>query len=245
MLKYETNKKTIYLILEWIWLFTAALIYGASLLLPAAIFTKIFLSLGFIYAILFVPFGIYVFLGFLILFTGIFHKLIPPVKEGKYPLGKCREVTKWLVHSGIVNFINVPGFQNLIRSNPILRNMYYFMNGAKIHKTALISYDVCIVDPFLVEIGKGTKIGRWAKIACHYSDENNFVFKKTIIGKNVLIGADCMIGPGVVIGDGAVVYAKSNVFPNTAVPAGEIWSGSPARFRAKLNKENKYDEITN
>jgi acetyltransferase-like isoleucine patch superfamily enzyme len=239
MAKYETNKSIVYLILEWVWVLFALIIYGASLIVPVIIFTAIFHSLGLVISVLFLPAGVYIFLGFLILFTGLLHKLISPVKEGVYPLGRCKEVTNWLIHAGILNFISVPGFQNLIRSNPLLRRFYHLLNGAKIHPSALISYDACIVDPFLIEIGEGTKIGRWAKLAGHYSDENSFIFKKIIIGKNVLIGADCMIGPGVNIGDYSVVYAKSNVFPNTVIPSGEVWSGSPARFRKRISDEKQ------
>jgi acetyltransferase-like isoleucine patch superfamily enzyme len=52
------------------------------------------------------------------------------------------------------------------------------------------------------------------------------------VGNNVWVGANCVLLPGVTIGDNAIIAAGSVV--TTAVPAGEIWGGVPARRRSTV-----------
>jgi acetyltransferase-like isoleucine patch superfamily enzyme len=232
------NKNNIgYSCLEWLWVAGAILIYGSSLILPVRLLIFLNTSYGLYVCFFFVPVGLYIFLAVLMLITGILNKLFPRIQEGTYPLLNRKEVTNWIIHTGIHNYILVPGFYNLIRSNPFLRRLYYKLFGAVIHPSALISYDVSLIDPYLVEIGEGTKIGRWAKLLGHIADEKQFVLGKIKIGKHVLIGGECIIGPGVTIGDGSVVNGRSSVLPFTQIPTGEMWAGTPARFRKKLNSD--------
>lgn len=233
MLKTSNRESFSYACLEWLWVIGAVLVYGSSLILPARLFVIILDNYGLGLSMFFMPLGVYLFLAVLILILGILHNLFPQVKEGKYPLKRSREVTIWTIQAGINNFVTVPGFNNLIRSNPLLRRLYYKLIGAKIHTSALISYDVSIIDPFLVEIDEGVKIGRWAKLLGHIADEKHFTFGKIKIEKNVLVGGECIIGPGVVIGEGSVITGRSSVLPYTVIPSGEMWAGTPARFRKK------------
>jgi maltose O-acetyltransferase len=55
---------------------------------------------------------------------------------------------------------------------------------------------------------------------------------KVTIGKDARVGANSVILPGVTIGEKSIIGAGSVVTTN--VPAGEVWYGTPARFRRTL-----------
>ncbi len=140
----------------------------------------------------------------------------------------------WMLHAGIHNYIRIPGLIKIIHANPILRRFYYTLSGAKIHKSVIISYDASLLDPFFIEIGEDSKIGEWSKVSGHIADEKRFIFGKVKIGKRVLVGAECSIAPGVEIGDDSMIMAYSRVLPGTIIPPGELWGGTPARFKKKF-----------
>ena len=225
--------------LEWIWFLTALLVYGISLIIPFLILEYFYNQYGLLIFALIFPLCMYLNLFFLILISGLLRQLLPDVKQGVFRLNDKKEVTNWLLHTGIVNYIMVPKLDNLIRSNPLLKSLYYKLMGAKIHRTAMISYDVKIIDPFLVEIGEGTKIGRWAKIAGHYADENNYIIGKVKVGKNAIIGGFCFLAPNSSIGDSSILLAKSYTLPGMNIPPGEVWGGNPARFKKKRDDNEK------
>ena len=231
--------KNKYSYLEWIWFITALMVYGISLLIPFCILEYIYINYGIILLSLFFPLCIYLCLFFIIIISGLLRSMLPNVKEGVYALNAKKEITNWLLQTGIVNFIIVPKLDNLIRSNPLLKSLYYKLMGAKIHKTVMLSYDVKIIDPFMIEIGQGTKIGRWVKIAGHFADENNYTIGKVKVGKNVLIGGLSALAPNSSIGDSSILLAKSYTIPGMHIPEGEVWGGTPARFKKKIDGNEK------
>jgi acetyltransferase-like isoleucine patch superfamily enzyme len=168
------------------------------------------------------------------LLAGFLHRLCPRVAPGSYALHGSPEVTRWLLHYSIENLLRLPGVMGLVLANPLLRRMHFALAGARIHRRTRLSYECRLLDPYLVAIGEGSKVGAFTRFIGHYSDERRFVIGTITVGRNVLIGGDSDIGPGVVIGDGSMVQGKSLVLPFTVIPPGEIWGGSPARFRKRL-----------
>jgi len=81
-----------------------------------------------------------------------------------------------------------------------------------------------------VVIEDGVKIGFGCAILSHSSIDQKA--GKVILRKGCKVGANTVIMPGVSIGEAAVV--GSNSFVNRDIPPGEIWLGSPARFRASV-----------
>lgn len=224
-----------YHLMEWLWSVVAMALYGLIILLASYVIHTIISLTNLYIGIFMIPASIYVSILLLITLTGLLHSLVPSVDEGTYVIGnRTGNVMKWMFHAGIVNFIRIPGLVRVIHANPLLRKTYYHMHGAKIHPSVVISYDAIIADPFMVEIGEGSKLGEWVKIAGHHADNEYFVLNRVKIGKNVMIGADSIVGPGVVIGDNSIIAARSAIIPGTNIPANEFWYGSPARRQKKL-----------
>lgn len=90
-------------------------------------------------------------------------------------------------------------------------------------------------DPDLTEIGDDTIIGAHTHICCHSvtvqpDGSQAYARDPVVIGRRVTVGGDCRINQGVTIGNDSILEPGSNVMPFTAIPAGEVWGGSPARF---------------
>jgi len=222
--------------LEWLWVIILWIILGISLLPSAGIIAFAATRWTIPGTALLLPPSLFVSFVLYVTITGLLKRMLPPVAEGTFRLetGK-RATTIWMLHYGINNYLRVFGFQRLVQSNPLLRRLYFSLYGAKIDRCAKISYETDLLDPSLVEICEGTKIGAYTTIAGHYSDETSFILGRVRIARNVLVGGETLIGPGVTIGEGAIIEARSGILPNTVIPAGEVWGGSPARFRRTIH----------
>ena len=58
--------------------------------------------------------------------------------------------------------------------------------------------------------------------------------ERTLVKKGASIGANATILAGITIGEGAMVGAGSVV--TKSIPAGEVWSGNPAKFLKKAEQ---------
>lgn len=97
-------------------------------------------------------------------------------------------------------------------------------------------------EPYLIEIGEGTKITAGCTFITHdgamyvirkmekYKDARNFGRIK--IGKNCFIGNNCTLLPGVEIGDHSILGAGSVL--NSSVPANSVYAGVPAKFISSI-----------
>jgi len=64
------------------------------------------------------------------------------------------------------------------------------------------------------------------------------------IGDHSKIEAGSILSDGVVVEQNAVVGSGSLVLPGVTIPAGELWSGKPAKFERKLTPEEITDLST-
>ncbi len=74
----------------------------------------------------------------------------------------------------------------------------------------------------LVQIGHNTRIGAGSIIVAQVG-----ISGSTQLGRGVTVGGQAGLGGHVEVGDGATVAAQAGVFGS--IPAGETWSGYPAR----------------
>jgi hypothetical protein len=107
-----------------------------------------------------------------------------------------------------------------------------------------------VADPDLIEIGDFTIIGGGAAISGHLwtilpNGKRVYVSAPVKIGARVLVGGGALVLCGCSIGDDAIIEPHSYLEPHTQVAAGEIWSGSPAIFRAKRTRFQETRAISN
>ena len=85
---------------------------------------------------------------------------------------------------------------------------------------------------FGVEIKDDVQIGSHCSIYSHSTIDQK---KGTVLlKKNCKIGTHCTVMPNVTIGENSVIGAYS--FVNKDVPDNEIWTGTPASFKSKVDK---------
>ena len=116
-------------------------------------------------------------------------------------------------------------------------------------------------DVNLIRVGENTNIQDGTIVHCNH-DRSGDDYRATgggmptYIGDNITIGhkallhacrleSGCFIGMGAIVMDeavieeGAMVAAGAMVTPGKRVPGGELWAGSPAKFRRPLSEEEK------
>lgn len=81
-----------------------------------------------------------------------------------------------------------------------------------------------------VEIGDDVQIGSHCSIYSHSTIDNKK--GRILLKKNCKIGTHSTIMPGVIIGENSIVGAYS--FVNKNIPRNQIWTGVPAKFKAKI-----------
>lgn len=80
-----------------------------------------------------------------------------------------------------------------------------------------------------------------AKLGSEVVISSGAVVRSATIGDGAMIGMGAVVLPGATIGPDAFVDAGAIVAEGTHVPAGQLWTGSPARFlRALTADEVKY-----
>jgi UDP-2-acetamido-3-amino-2,3-dideoxy-glucuronate N-acetyltransferase len=82
-----------------------------------------------------------------------------------------------------------------------------------------------------VQIEDDVKIGYGCTILSYSSIDGRH--GRVILRKGCNLGANSVVQPGVEIGEGSTIGANSLV--NNNIPPGELWTGSPARFKKKMD----------
>lgn len=65
------------------------------------------------------------------------------------------------------------------------------------------------------------------------------------IGDNVYIGAQSTVLDGATIGSFSIVGPASVVAPNTQIPSGQLWTGTPAKYVRDLTEQEKQSMVKN
>lgn len=163
--------------------------------------------------------------------------------------------------AGLLNYI----WNNIVTHIPIhfLRKLFLRLFNKNISKSSVILLHVRILNFWKVEIGDRVVVNQYVLIDCrkyivrvahdadigpycriwtlgHDADSNSHDVRgsNVIIGHHVWLASGVTILPGVEVGVGAVAASGAVVTKN--IPAGEIWSGVPARYVRKRDNELKY-----
>jgi len=131
----------------------------------------------------------------------------------------------------------------------ILRYLYFWLLGAKIHYRGLLPNNFHCYEPELITIGDSTIIGSDAFLTCHVLSGNKREFKiapiyigehcligagahilaGTTINNSVTIGIASIIGTNAKIGEHSIILNRSYVKSNQVIPDNEVWAGIPAK----------------
>lgn len=171
----------------------------------------------------------------------ILRLFIPKLKEGFY-----RSKDGRLPLQGFIFMLNafltvaryrvpwaimISAISSLFPIHPVYRRLF----GP--NTPTIILWDLCnVLDPSLVEAGKGVVFGVGSTIACHVFDHRGLLVRKVKIGDYAVIGAyaDIVLSD---VGHHAIVAARSVLTPNTVIGPYELWAGNPARKIRDLRKK--------
>ena len=167
-------------------------------------------------------------LGVLLLITPIGRMLLAAagarvilagITPGDYPRGGRINMRVWLAE----RWVDEVGATST--AGAVLLRWYARLLGADIGRDV----DLHALPPVtgMLRIGDGASIEPEVDLTGHWLDGDRLKIGPVRIGAGARIGARSTLCPGADIGDGADVVSGSAVFGH--VPAGERWSGSPAR----------------
>lgn len=167
-------------------------------------------------------------LMFVLLLVLIKRALIGEVPYGRFFLTSPKSY-RWMAADRVVKIMVRSPFQAWINENAFLRYLFYRGMGARITTTFLAGNGIKIPEPWAIRVGENVVLGDEAILTGHKVERNTVTLDRIEIGNDVIIGARSMVFPGVRIGDRAMIGANSVVTRGTEIPAGEVWSGNPAR----------------
>lgn len=168
---------------------------------------------------------VYMSMGPLLLLLGIATKwlVMGRYREGDYPLWGTYYFRWWFARRMMSL---VP--DSILLGTPIVR-LYLRALGAKIGRHVHIEggkFDA----PDLLNIGDDTCIGRGATLSCCAVERGLLRIRRINIGKDCFIGNAASVGLGARMEDGAFLDDLSLLSNGCVLPAGESWSGSPAKY---------------
>lgn len=143
-------------------------------------------------------------------------------------------------------------YRVILKIDTILKNIYkkaYIevckSRGMKVGKNVIfVEKPSCGSEPYLIEIGDGTKITAGCSFINHdgamyvirsmekYADARNFGRIK--IGKNCFVGNNCIFLPGSQMGSNCILGAGSVL--SSSMPDNSVYAGVPARFICTIDE---------
>jgi non-ribosomal peptide synthetase-like protein len=147
--------------------------------------------------------------------------LLRGVRPGDYPRGGTVHLRLWLAE----RFVDEMGAANLAGA-PWIR-LYARALGASVGSDV----DLHSVPPVtgMLTLGEACSIEPEVDLTGHWLDGDVLRIGPIAVGAQARVGARSTLGPGAEVGPGAALAPGSAVLG--PVPAGEQWSGAPARYR--------------
>lgn len=99
--------------------------------------------------------------------------------------------------------------------------------GAKVGSD--VALGGAVGEPFMVTIGDGAVLGFGSVIAGSVIADGKIILGEVRIGAGATLGVYSVAMGSIDIGDNAKIVGGSVLVPGSAIPAGEVWRGNPAR----------------
>ncbi len=148
--------------------------------------------------------------------------LLGRVRPGIYPLWGWFFLRFWLVDK-MMSMAPLA----LMSGTPLL-SVYYRLFGAGIGRDVILASPLLHL-PDLVTIGSETVVNTGSHIFCYRVEHNRLCIEPVHIGKKCVIGSNSILMPGATMEDEAELGAQSFLGSGEKIPAGNFFSGSPAR----------------
>ncbi|MGY0035259.1 phosphopantetheine-binding protein [Pedobacter sp. NJ-S-72] len=147
--------------------------------------------------------------------------LIGKFKAGRYPLWGWYYLRFWIVKK-LIDLSPI----GILSGTPFLK-WYFSLMGAKIGKRVFLGSDrIRVFD--LVSIGDGASISKESNLLGYKIEDGALVIGSLIIGENCFVGTRAVISCGAVRENGSAIGELSQLQPDTTIPAGAYWKGTPA-----------------
>jgi non-ribosomal peptide synthetase-like protein len=171
--------------------------------------------------------------GLLLLSIALKRLLLGRIKPGRHPLWGWYYFRFWLVRA-VVHAAPL----RYLAGTPLL-NVYYRLMGARIgsgvyfaacgsrRSNGMATFDA-------VSVGDGAHIGVDTSLDGSWVEGGFLHIAPIEIGRECFVGNRCSLGGGAVMEDGSGLGDLSMLPDGASVPAGELWSGSPAAPAGRL-----------
>lgn len=147
--------------------------------------------------------------------------LIGKFKAGRYPLWGWYYLRFWIVKK-LIDLSPI----GILSGTPFLK-WYFSLMGAKIGKRVFLGSDrIRVFD--LLTIGDGSSISKESHLLGYKIEDGALIIGSLTIGENCFVGTRSVISPGAVMENGSGIGELSQLQPDTTIPAGAYWKGTPA-----------------
>jgi len=148
--------------------------------------------------------------------------LLGRIQPGRHPLWGAYYLRWWFVQTLVQS---VP--LNRLGGTPLLPFVYRLF-GARIGNDVHIASDLLAAFD-LISVGEASSVDEGASLLGYTVEHGGLVVGPVSVGCDCLVGTRSVLCPGAGMGDGARLEDLSLLSSGEQIPAGETWSGSPAR----------------
>ncbi|GAA4030992.1 Pls/PosA family non-ribosomal peptide synthetase [Actimicrobium antarcticum] len=147
--------------------------------------------------------------------------LVRRLKPGRYPLWGMTYYRWWLADRVMES---APTY---LLSGSSLYNAWLRALGARIGRDVMIG-SMTLRVPHLLTIGAGSSIGNATNFENARVQHGELIIGAITLGQNTCVGSYAILEGSTTIGDFGHLEAQSALGNGMAIPAGRVWSGSPA-----------------
>ena len=164
-----------------------------------------------------VPFAALVFLLVLLVEIALVARLMPALRPGRYPFPGSAQATAWMLRLSLQRVAYLPLWVNLFQSSSLLRWACLHALGATVSFDVDTAWDVSLLDPSLLEIGKGCMVAARVMTTCHIVEQGHIVLGRVILKDGVQVQTGVQMGPGVTIGAHSTLGPLCKILPDVTV----------------------------